>query len=265
MMRTKSILSLSAAIAMAVFAQGAQACAISAWSSATGLTVADTGAPTAGFSRYSGICGLKTVGGAKFVQDNSPGSAGTYKARFYVRGEAGAAGTIFKARNAASASVIAITANGTAFSFAVNGATAATTVPYTVGSWYAIEMDFTAGAATTFNVTGAAGASVPVTAAASAAGDLIANVQLGNIEAAGTGNFGFDEFDSRRTTAPGRLCRGDATGNGLIQGNDRTAISNEIATVGLATGQPDCTENSLVQGNDRTCVSNLIAAGATCN
>jgi hypothetical protein len=263
MMRIKSILSLSTAIAMAVFAQGAQACAISAWSSATGITVADTGAPAAGFSRYSGVCGLKTVGGAKFVQDNSPGSANSYKARFYVRAEAGAAGTIFKARNAASAAVISVAANGTAFTFAVNGAAAATTVPYTVGSWYSIEMNFTAGAATTFSVTGAAGAPVAVTAAASAAADVIANVQLGNIEAAGTGNFGFDEFDSRRTTAPGRLCRGDANANGLIQGNDRILITNE--TLGtLAPGQPDCNENGLVQGNDRVCVTNLIAAATTC-
>jgi hypothetical protein len=269
MMRIKSILSLSTAIAMAVFTQGAQACAISAWSSATGITVADTGAPAAGFSRYSGVCGLKTVGGAKFVQDNSPGSANSYKARFYVRPEAGAAGTIFKARNAASASVLSVAANGTAFTFAVNGAVAATTVPYTAGAWYSVEMNFTAGAATTFTVTGnggtlaPGGTSVIVTAAASGAGDVIANVQIGNIEAAGTGSIGFDEFDSRRTTAPGRLCRGDANGNGLIQGTDRTAITND-ATGTLATGQADCTENGLVQGTDRTCVTNLIAAATSC-
>jgi hypothetical protein len=278
MMRSKSLITLSAALALAAFGQAAQACAISAWSSATGVTqAANTGEPAAGFARYSGRCSFKTTAGSQFVQDNSPGSASSYKARMYVKADAGSAGNVFKARNAAGTAIITIAKSGTTFTFNVNGA-ATQPAPVTIieGRWYSIEMDWAAGAAATFKVKGAgqtvATSPAAVTSGAAPAGDLIANVQMGNTEAAGTGTMSFDEFDSRRTTAPGRLCRGDANGNsagnpaGVLTGGDAQAIFNEVGTGGLSPGQPDFNENGTVTGGDAQAIFNAVGTGVNqCN
>ncbi len=278
MMRSKSLITLSAALALAAFGQAAQACALSAWSSATGVTqAANTGEPPAGFARYSGRCGLRTTAGNQFVQDNSPGSANSYKARFYVKADAGSSGDLFKARNAGGTAIITVAYNGTAFTFNVNGAaTQPAAVTATAGRWHSIEIDWAAGAVATFKVKGAgqtvATSPAAVSSTAAPAGDLIANVRLGNTEAAGTGTVSFDEFDSRRTTAPGRLCRGDANnssaGNpaGQLTGGDAQAIIAESVGTALALGQPDFNENGSVTGGDaQAVIAAVLAATAQCS
>lgn len=82
----------------------------------------------------------------------------------------------------------------------------------------------------------------------------------------------FDEFDSRRTQSPGRLCRGDAGGgvggapDGFIGPGDRVLITNEILGTGTQPlGQPDPTEDGLVGPGDRVTVTNMILAGTACN
>lgn len=268
MLRSKSLIALSVGAALLMMGQVASACAISAWSSATGLSAADSGEPTAGFSRYSGKCSLRANGPSKFVQDNSPANATSYFARFYVNTGTLASADIFKARDAANADVIRVSYNAGNLSFFVKGAAAQpANIPAIAGRWYSVELSWAQGAAAAFNVKVQGDNGAAVTAPATtinSATDVINNVQLGMINAGATGQGFFDEFDSRRTTAPGRLCKGDANGNGQIQGNDRVTISNEIAGT-VATGQPDANENGSVQGNDRVVVSNLILAGATCN
>jgi hypothetical protein len=270
MMRSKNLITLSAALALAAFGQAASACAISAWSSATGVTVAaNTGLPSAGFARTSGACSLKTLGPSQFVSDTSPGSANSYKARFYVKADAGAAGAIFKARNSGGTNIITITQSATGLAFNVNGAaTQPAAIPTVAGRWYVVEMDWAAGAAASFRVQGNGGLAttgVTSTSSAAPAADVIANVQLGNIDAAGAGVITFDEFDSRRTTAPGRLCRGDANNSsaaapvtGLLTGGDAQAIFAEVGAVALATGQPDYNQNGTVTGGDAQQIFNLI-------
>lgn len=271
---SKSLLGLSLIACFA--ASQANACAISAWDAvgaagSVGVVAADAVSVTVpGNSRYSGLCALKLSGPSKFVQNTIATPRSTYKARFYVRKEAGASGSqVFQATNAAgTTSVIAVTFTGTTFSFNLAGAAtqpASVTVPVDT-AWYSVTLDWTNAGAFTATVVGAGGqASTPATATATVAtAETIGKARLGNTNAAAVGNYYFEEFDSRTTAIPPRLCRGDANGNGFIQGTDRTAISNEITGAPVA-GQPDCTENGSVQGTDRTCVSNQILAGATCN
>lgn len=245
----------------------ASACSLNPWTSAVGLSNSDTGEPSTGFSRYSGRCSLRVNGPNKFVQDNSPVNATSYFVRFYVNTGTIANAEIFKALDASNATVIRVSYNAGAFSFFVKGAPAQPAdIPATAGRWYSVELEWSQGAAAQFKVKvqGDGGAAViaPVTSINSAT-DTINHVQFGMINAGATGQGFFDGFASRRNAAPGRLCKGDANGNGMIQGSDRVAISNEIAGT-VATGRPDCNENGAVQGADRVCVSNLILAGTTC-
>jgi hypothetical protein len=90
-------------------------------------------------------------------------------------------------------------------------------------------------------------------------------VIVGSPTFAGGSSYFFDEFDSRRTTNPGRLCRGDADNNNNYGIADRVVVTNEILGSGLATGQPDANEDGVIGTGDRVAITNLILSGATCN
>ncbi len=274
MIRLKTL--LGAAIFSAVAFTGANACSISAWSAtdSVGVVAADSGEAPA-FSRYSGRCSLQTVGAAtaKYVQDNTPTNATSYKARFYIRvgnpiADTGAGGFVYLARDGAGANLIRIALTGGNLQTTVTGSAASIpAIPVVAGAFYSVEIEWAQGAAAPFSIkVQGAGAATPTTQTTTTNNPtgVLKDVRLG-LSAGSTGTVFFDEYDSRRTTAPGRLCRGDANGNGLIQGNDRVIISNEIAGTALAVGQPDANENGQVQGNDRVVVSNLILANTLCN
>ncbi len=272
-MRKQLMIGLIAAAGMNL----ASACQISLWNGVNTATAANTGEATAGsgFSRYSGKCSLRTTGGAAatYVEDISVNGATTYKARFYLfTGDANTTGTgfVYVARSSGGspADMIRIALNGSNLETTVAGAaTQPTAVPVVANRYYAVELEWANGTAQPFalRVTGSAtGTSVTETRTATVTqAATLGSVRLG-LSAGATGTAQFDEYDSRRTTNPGRLCRGDANNNAAIQGNDRGAITNDINGT-LALGQPDCNENGLVQGSDRGCVTALIAAAATCN
>jgi len=272
MIRLKTL--LGAAIFSAVAFTGANACSISAWSAvdSLGVVAADSGEAPA-FPRYSGRCSLRVVGAAtaKYVQDNTPTNATSYKARAYVLPtgvDTGAGGFVYLARDGAGANLIRIALTGGNLQTTVTGSAAAIpSIPVTSGRYYSIEIEWAQGAAAPFSIkVQGAGDAAPTTQTTTTNNPtgVLKDVRLG-LSAGSAGTAFFDEYDSRRTTAPGRLCRGDANGNNLIQGNDRVIISNEIAGTALALGQPDANENGLVQGNDRVVVSNLILANTLCN
>ena len=269
---SKSLLGLSLIACFA--ASQANACSISAWDAvgpqgSVGVVAADAVSVQTGNSRYSGSCSLRLTGPSKYVQNTIATPRATYSTRMYVRKDGTGSGSkVFSATNAAGTTeVIGVTFTGTTFTFNLLGAAVqpvAVTVPSET-AWYAVELSWTNAGAFTARVTGAGGlASTPATSTATVAtAETIGRARLGNTNAGAAGTYFFEEFDSRTTQAPGRLCRGDANGNGLIQGTDRTVITNE--TLGtFASGQPDCNENGAVQGTDRTCVSNLVLANATC-
>ena len=273
MIRLKTL--LGAAIFSAMAFTGANACSISAWSAtdSVGVVAADSGEAPA-FSRYSGRCSLRVAGGAtaKYVQDNTPTNATSYKSRFYLftgatLADTTAGGFVFLARDSAGANLIRLALTGGNLQATVTGSAAAIpAIPVVAGKYYSVEIEWAQGAAAPFSIkvqgAGAAAPTVQTTTTNNATG-VLKDVRLG-LSAASTGTAFFDEYDSRRLNAPGRLCRGDANGNGFIQGSDRVFITNE--TLGtLAPGQPDANENGLVQGSDRVIVSNLVLANTLCN
>jgi len=282
-MNHKSLLGTAVAAALLLGAQAASACAISAWSSATGLTVADTGEPTtAGFNRYSGRCGLKVpnsnAGAGRFVTDETPNDEANYRVRFYYNtGDITGATDIFLAENTNNDDIIRVSHDGTQLSFRMNGSATVVNIPVTDNRYYSIELAWAASAtgSLTGTVTGNSGQSATAAVAGTVnitnvnnAADRITKARLGMI----TGNptvatpVIFDEFDSRRTQNPGRLCRGDANNSGTVTALDRGAITGELANPPvLALGQPDANDSGSVTSLDRGAITNLIGAGASCN
>lgn len=289
-MNHKALLGTAVAAALMFGAQAASACAISAWSSATGLTVADTGEPTAGFSRYSGACSLRVPnangGAGRFVTDTTPASETSYRVRFYYfTGDISSATSIFQARNTGGTNIIEVVHNGSTLSFSTANGGAAQTITVVDNRYYSIEIDWASGAGTgsmAVRVFGNSGAAVAEAqtgtltfANLNNGSDRIDEARMGLINGTATvaapGVY-FDEFDSRRTQSPGRLCRGDAGGgaagapDNLIGAADRVLITNEILGTGTQPrGQPDANQDGLTAAADRVAVTNLILAAATCN
>jgi len=275
-MKHKAILGTAIAAALLLGAQAASACAISAWTGgATGLTVADTGEPPAGFSRYSGRCSLRVsnAGTPRFVVDPTPAGETRYSMRvYYLTGDiSGATADIFQARNSGGTNIIRVTHNGAQLTISTTSGTPVN-IPVLDNRYYAIELAWAAAAGTgslTGTVTGA-GSIVPAgtinIANLNNAADVIDEARLGIIVGAPTitNPVFFDEFDSRRTTNPGRLCRGDSNGNGALTGGDAQAAINETVNGVIAIGQPDANENGAVTGGDAQNIINLVVNGTTC-
>ncbi len=264
----------SLALLAALFGTGelmAQNCNTNAWG--VGLTagqaVAGTpvpNSPTNGVSRYSGRCGLQSDAAGDFVRDGSPNDEPTYIARFYVRPNV-TTGTavVFQALEDGQATPsIAVSQTGTQLGIAARGATS-TNVTITPNRWYSVEVNWTAGGAMTYSVQGAGGTTATTgTLTGVAAGAQVDQANLGWISGGSGGAVETDAFESRRTQAIGRLCRGDANNDTNLNVGDRVAITNETFSGTLAAGQPDCNEDGLVNVGDRVCVTNRVFSGASC-
>lgn len=275
-MNHKSLLGTAVAVALMFGAQAASACAINAWSSATGLSVADTGEPGAGFARYSGRCSLRAPnsngGAGRFVTDTTPNNETSYRARFYYyTGDISGVSDIFQARNTGGTNIIRVTHDGSVLSFTTNTGGAAQTVTVADSKYYSIELAWAAGAGTgsmTATVTGA-GSNTPAGTATFSnlanSTDSITDARLGLIAGTPTvtGPVYFDEFDSRRTQNPGRLLRGDANGDLSVLVGDAIQARNEAlsgSTTFVAIGQPDCNEDGQILVGDAICIRNIALA-----
>lgn len=272
-MKISSRTLLAAALLVALPTSGALACTVANWNGAnTATTAANAGGPADGIARYSGVCAL-SVDSGKYVTDNTPGTEGIYRARFYVLTKAtGGTVTIFKAGsddNAGGTAAIEVDFTGSTFAFRQNGASAGSVSGIQANKWYSIEMFYKAGNAFTASVWGAGGTSevgnVNVTSAVGSA--TVGSARMGAISGStGTAKLGFDAFESTRseTTAIGRLCRGDATGEGNLNIADRMAINQELAGISYQSGQPDCTEDGTLNIADRLCLNQRLLAADTC-
>ncbi len=271
MIRLKTL--LGAAIFSAMAFTGANACSISAWNAtdSVGVVAADSGEAPA-FSRYSGRCSLRVAGaaGAKYVQDNTPTNATSYKSRVYINAgsplaDTGTNGFLFLARDGAGANLIRIALTGGNLQTTVTGsAVAIPAIPIVAGRYYSIELEWAQGANAPFSIkVQGAGSSTPVvqTTTTNNATGVLKDVRLG-LSALSSGTVFFDEYDSRRTTAPGRLCRGDANNSGQISFADAQQISAELGG-SLTVGQPDCNESGSVSFADAQCAANR-AGPTTC-
>jgi hypothetical protein len=70
-----------------------------------------------------------------------------------------------------------------------------------------------------------------------------------------------DAYESRRSTAIGRLCRGDANNDGSRNSGDGIVIRNEFLSATLAAGQPDANEDGAVNSTDGIVVRNIFLGG----
>jgi hypothetical protein len=276
----------------------ALACTTTAWSSATGTPVADdpdtnaaTNGPDAGaVKRYSGNCGLApAIAGTSFVTNNTPGTEGTYRARFYVyTGLATGSPKIFSAATADNGGTELISASydrtAGELDFTATGATIAS-VPVVASKWYSVEILHQTGQPLNVSVAGAMNA-VADTAAVTrvSTGNVtgtVGSALLGavaggafTVPAGNTGGLFVDEFDSTRSAATviGRLCRGDANGNANasigdadLNGLDAAAVTAERLGNSIAPGQPDANEDGIINGLDASLIVSMRLANKRCN
>lgn len=290
-MNNKYLLGTAVAAALMFGAQAASACAISAWSTVTGLTQ-DTlnpanptnaaGEPGLGYKRYSGRCGLKVVDAAtpRFVTDTTPNNESSYRVRFYYfTSNISGSTDIFQARNTAQTNIIRVAHDGNQLSFFVNGVANPQNVTVVDNKYYSIELAWSAAAGTgamTGTVTGNSGNATTSQVAGtinfpnlSNAADNITEARMGLITGTPTvtAPVFFDEFDSRRTQNPGRLCRADAASpaNNTVNVFDAVAIINDAGGTTLSTLQPDCNEDGIVNVFDGVCAVAVAGGpGAVC-
>jgi len=201
---------------------------------------------------------------------------------YYFTGNiSGATADIFQARSTGSANIIRVTHDGNQLNFST---TSGTPVNITVADnkYYVIELAWAAAAGTgslTGTVTGNSGtgaaplqAGVINIANLNNAADSITEARIGLIAGAPTvtAPVFFDEFDSRRTQNPGRLCRGDAASpaNNVVNVFDAVAIINDASgnPAQLSLLQPDVNDDGVVSVFDAVgAVTIAGSAFATCN
>ena len=256
----------------------AQTCTTTNWSSSVGLAdgannaTGNVGTPPT-FRRYAGPCALRVPvdGTARYVVDNSPVSEASYIARFYVflNNSGSAPIVLFEALDAGSVAQLRLTYTAPDLTLDVfnNGQTQSRQFTNLENGWQSVELSWAQGAAAdvSFTLNGA----ILTATGVDTTGRSIDQVRMGNIAAAGSAQattaIDFDDFDSRRATAPGRLCRGltDQTRETLTFG-DAIAIFNDASSPGfVAPGQPDYDENGLVTFGDAIAVFNRAASAST--
>jgi hypothetical protein len=257
----------------------AQTCVVDNWSTPVGLTNADAGTQGADNRRYAGPCGLRTPGGvAAYVTDETPSAEGSYIARFYAYlDDAGTDpviiyeatdGTDFRVRVWYNADDTGAASPGdVTLQVADNGADTNFLTFTGVGSgWHSIEFVWEAAASADirFSVNGAADATFGT--ALDTSGFQIADASLGNVNGGATGTMDFDDFDSRRISRPGRLCRGLTAAPGdprdFLNLSDFFAIFSESSGSGVfANGQPDYDQNGIINISDAFGVYNQTIVG----
>lgn len=238
--------------------QAAMACTLDNWSSTSGAVAA--GDPLAnGITRYSGLCGMEATG-TGHVQDDNPGGIDRIVARFYFLADNSDLSEVYAGYgdNAGGSERFSVTMDA-AGNVVLTDATSGQTVSQAgnPGDWNSIEIDWAQGAGNGVISLSVNGAAATENTTLSNAGAQLQSVRLGNLNGS-AGTTRFDAYESRRSTAVGRLIVSDANNDGNVNVGDITVMSNEIFASTLATGQPDCNEDGLVNVGDITCASNII-------
>ena len=248
------------AVGALLASQAAFACQTTNWSATSGAVVAGSPTPDA-VARYSGLCGLEATGSG-FVQDNSPGGIDRIVARFYVLNDNTATATVYSGFGATDGT-------GQRFSVSLNNAGQVTLTDTATGqsvsqsgatNWLSVEIDWGQGAGSGFISLSVNGQTAEETTGLSNSGTALQSVRLGNLNGA-AGTLGFDSYESRRSTAVGRLVVADATNDGAVNGLDIVSVRNEALGNSLASGQPDCNEDGIITGVDIVCTRLIVLGG----
>ncbi len=260
-----------AATALLFASQAALACTAANWSGNSGANVLASGPDGPDgklpIARYSGVCAMQTEPGeTAFVEDLSPGGIDRIIARFYVLNDlaSGQSAQIYRGFSTTTGSgplfTVSLSATGTVT--LRDNITLEAVSQTTSNPWASVEIDWIAGSPGSISLS--VDGQTPVTEAVGNDGSLLQSVRLGNLNGA-SGTLNFDAYESRRSTAVGRLCPGDADQSGPSAGfrdfADIDAIFVEFATLGgvPAAGNPDITEDGLVDFEDIDEVFRLFA------
>lgn len=247
--------------------QAALACQTTAWSATSGAVAA--GDPFAeSIARYQGLCGLEATGQG-FVQDDSPGGIDRIVARFYVLNSLDAAATAdiysgFSATNGTGerfsvtlddAGLVTLTDNASGQSVSQSGSSA----------WLSVEIDWGQGAGSGFISLSVDGQAASETTGLINDGTALQSIQLGNLNGA-AGTLGFDSYESRRSTAVGRLCNCNANGSSddVVNVQDIVTMVNEAGGVTLSSGTPDCNEDGTINVQDIVQTVNIAGSTGVC-
>ena len=258
------------ALGLLLGAQTAMACTVGNWLGGNSGNVTPGGPNSDNIARYSGICAMETADSAtSWVQDDSPGGIDRIRARFYVLANNSADAVIYRGFTSSDAALFGVRLNpvsGDVTLFSA-GANATCSGCANAGAWNSIEIDWNAGggARVMWGNSDARSDAADATAAFSTT-NTVSAVRLGNLNDA-AGVLGFDAYESRRTTAIGRLCVGDGNGDVSIGFPDVTEIFNEVSSAGveLSAGQPDVDENGEVGFPDVTQAFGLVSLAASCD
>ena len=237
--------------------QAAFACTLGNWSAVSGDVDPGSPAPDAGevlSPRYSGLCAM-AASGQGYVEDVSPGGIDRIRARFYVLADNTSDVVVYEGFNGGTSVFTVglsttglVTFAGSGFSLTENGVS---------GNWNSIEVDWNSGAGTVSLWVNSDATSAGADDTGSVAANQVTSVRLGSVDAA-AGPMSFDAYESRRTTAIGRLLAGDANSDAGLSTGDLVGIRNELLDVSLAAGQPDCNEDGAVSTGDLVCVRNIL-------
>ena len=244
-------------------------CTTANWTNVVGLVngdsnaTGDVGTPPA-FRRYAGPCALKVPvnGVARYVTDESPNAETSYIARFYVFLDFSASATItlFEALDASDAPQLRLQYSGRDMALEVFNNSSTQSIQFTglTNGWNSVEVAWTqaAEAEVSFSLNG----NTPETVTVDTAGRFIDKARMGNVNGAtvASANIDFDDFDSRRQTRPGRLLRGDATGDNVVNIFDVQAAGSETFQGVIAPGQPDCNEDGVINIFDVQCIGAIV-------
>lgn len=265
---------LASAVLLMSMVAGAQDCSLAGWTQSQSNAVIVDGPPT--IARYSGQCAIQVTAANRYVYATHPVAEPTYYARFYyyTGNRSGGAIDIFQGRDGTSLPIRVEHEAASAINrlrFSSYGSGTLRTANVQPNKWYAIELAWTTGinnGALGITVTGG-GVSTPIAVSPITGlnnhNQRIREIRMGWITAGGNGAINFDAFEARRDGPPGRLCRGDANGNGTVTSGDATLMLQEFVNGALNPGQPDCNENGMVTSGDATCAANLFAdLGGSC-
>jgi hypothetical protein len=245
--------------ALALLGQPALACTTAAWSADTGVTVGGPEGNPATLARYSGLCAMQAATSVH-VEDESPGGISRIRARFYMLADNTAEADVYRGFNGTGSQVFEVSVNpGNGNVTLSSGGTNATcTGCANAGEWNAIEIDWDAGSgALSLWVNSDATTDAADATASFSSSQTVSSVRLGNLNGA-AGAMNFDSYESRRTTAIGRLVVSDANGDGTVNSQDIAIMVNELLGTSFAPGQVDCNLDGTVNSQDLACVVNIL-------
>jgi hypothetical protein len=96
-------------------------------------------------------------------------------------------------------------------------------------------------------------------------GTQLQSVRLGNINGS-TGTTYFDAYESRRSTAVGRLCNCNVNGDSgdVVNVQDVIQVVTEAGGGALATGTPDCSQDGQINVQDVIQIVTLAGTTGAC-